>query len=217
MNGRVSAVLWDLDGTLVDSFELLFQAYSHAVRTVLGWELARERLYDDLGPPMPEHVRKYSVEDGAELEAAFREYYHAHHDGMVTVHRGVREALVALREHRVAQAVVTSRGGTNTHNRLETLGLLPLFEAIVTEQDAPRPKPHPDPIEAALQRLNVQPAEALMVGDDPVDLAAAAAAGVASVAALWGARDREALLAARPDFTADTASAVVALAVGGSR
>ena len=213
-SSRVSAVLWDLDGTIVDSFELLFGAYGHAVRTVLGWELTRERLAADLGPPMPDHVAKYSPDHVPELTEAFRHYYDEHHDEQIVVHEGVREALAALREREVALGLVTSRGGFNTHCRLESLGLLDCFDAIVTREDAPRPKPDPGPVEVALGWLQVPPGQALMVGDDPVDIEAAKAAGVGAVAALWGARDREALLGCGPCYAAEEPAEVVGLALG---
>jgi len=205
------AVLWDLDCTIVDSFELLFQAYRHAVRAVLGWELTRERLRQELGPPLPLHMEQYSVEQAEPLVKAYQGFYNEHHDDYARLFDGVREALEAGERRGWRQAVVTSRGGNNTHRRLGAWGLLPHFGAIVTAQDTDRAKPDAAPVRVALERLGARPEEAFLVGDDVVDIQAARAAGVRSIAALWGARDVGRLLGERPDYRAERPADVLQL------
>ncbi len=202
MRASGPAVLWDLDCTVVDSLELLYQAYRHALRVVLGRDLAREQLRHDLGPPLPLHMRRYSPEHAERLVEVFRAFYDRHHDRYARVHDGVAQVLYAGRERGWRQAVVTSRGAINTHCRLRSMGLLDLFDAVVVAEDTQQPKPHPAPVLVALDRLGATPAEAFLVGDDVVDMRAARAAGVVSVAATWGAPDIEGLLSAQPDHVA---------------
>lgn len=207
------AVLFDLDGTLVDSFDLIVEAFHHACRTVLGRTPSPEEVVARWGEPLRARFAPLAPDHVEPLLAAYTRYYTAH------VHRirpfpGVLRMLAELRGRGVRIGVVTSKRGITTEETLRAAGLWSLVDAVTTADDVRRPKPAPDPILAALRRLHVLPFHAWMVGDGPFDIEAGRAAGVRTVAALWGTREREALLASRPDYAAETPDDVVRV-VGG--
>jgi pyrophosphatase PpaX len=202
-------VLFDLDGTVFDSFHLISQSFRQACRIVLNRELSEREVLERWGWPL--RVRFEAV-DPSRVDAlvdAYQACYRRNHDRMIALFPGVREMLEALRARRVAMGIVTSKRRPTTLLGLERLGLSAYFGAVVTEQDVPAPKPAPDAILAALRELGAPAETALMIGDGVFDVQAARAAGVRSGAALWGTREREALLAAGPDVVLATPADVV--------
>lgn len=210
MNAKT--VLFDFDGTLLDSFDLISASFRQACRLVLNRQLSQREVLERWGWPL--RVRFEAV-DPARVDAlvdAYQACYRTNHDRMIALFPGVREMLDALRERRVAMGIVTSKRRPTTLLGIDRLGLSPYFGAVVTEQDVPAPKPAPDAILAALRELGAPAETALMIGDGVFDIQAARAAGVRGGAALWGTREREALLAAAPDLVLPTPADVVALA-----
>lgn len=188
----VETVLFDVDGTLVDTFRLYLESYRRALRPVLGYapgdaeilarDPAAERrfLLDWVGP---ERVADCHAEMCRHYEALHR----THGEGM---YDGVREMLAHLRSAGLRLGVVTGKGRAAWEITARHLDLGP-FEVVVTEDDAEHPKPHPGGLLVALAALGVSPAAAAYVGDSPGDLAAARAAGVRAGAALWPKTDPE--------------------------
>lgn len=206
-------MLFDLDGTLVDSLALITASFARAVREVLGREPTEAELYQRWGAPLQARAEAVAPARAAELVRAYERYYDAHQD-QVAVFPGVLEMLQALREHRVRLAVVTSKRRHRAVRTLQSLGLAGLFDCVVAEDGTTRPKPAPDPVCRALRTLGASPERAWMVGDAPFDILAARGAGVRSVAALWGTRERDELLALRPDYVAAAPPEVVAAVLG---
>jgi len=196
----IAAVLFDLDGTLIDSFALIAASYRHAARTVLDRTLTEEEVVARWGEPLVVRAAHLAPHRTEEFVAAYTAYYDAHHDPLCRPFPGVPQMLAALASRGCRLAVVTSKRRRSTRQALERCGLASWIEAAVCAEDVRVPKPAPDPVVEALQRLRVTPSEAWMVGDAAFDILAARGAGVWSVAAMWGAREREALLAARPDY-----------------
>ncbi len=209
MNAKT--VLFDLDGTLLDSFDLISESFMQACRVVLNRELTQEEMLERWGWPLR---FRFEAVDPARVDAlidAYQTCYHANHDRMIALFPGIREMLEALKTHRIRMGIVTSKRRPTTRLAIERLHLTPYFGAVVTEQDVPSPKPAPDAVFAALRELDAAAEEALMVGDAVFDIQAAQAAGVRGGAALWGTRERDALLATGPDFRLTAPADVVAL------
>jgi pyrophosphatase PpaX len=211
--GTVRCVLFDLDGTLLDSYRLISEAFRRACQAVLGREVTDAEITADWGAPLrrrferlpgvrPEHVRP--------LMDAYLAAYEAAHDRLARLFPGVPEMLEALAARGCAMALVTSKRRRTTDLAVRAFALDRWIAVVVTEQDTPRPKPAPDPVWVALRALGALPADALLVGDGVVDMEAARRAGVRAVAALWGTREAGRLRAAA-DYEAACPADVVAL------
>ncbi len=209
----ITTVLFDLDGTLIDSFALIAASYRHAARTVLDRTLTEEEVVARWGEPLVVRAEHLAPDRTEEFVAAYTTYYDAHHDPLCRSFPGVPEMLATLASRGCRLAVVTSKRRRSTAQALERCGLASWIQVAISAEDVRVPKPAPDPVVEALQRLRVTPGEAWMVGDAAFDILSARGAGVCSVAAMWGAREREALLAARPDYVVTCPGDLVSLVV----
>lgn len=195
------AVLFDLDGTLLDSIDLILDSYAH---TFAHFDLAappRETLLADIGVPLwvvfdrvggdPERVH--------EMIAAYRDFNLAHHDTRVAAFPGVAEMVREVRARGCLTALVTSKNRHGALRGLRVLGLSDAIDVVVGADDVERPKPDREPVTFALTRLGVPPGEAVFVGDSVHDIASGRTAGVRTVAAVWGAMAPDSLRAAGAD------------------
>jgi len=205
-----AAVLFDLDGTLIDSIPLIVESMRHAFAgrarapTDAEW-VAR------IGTPLDGMIRAWAEDeaDAAWLKERYKEHQWAHHDAMVKPFPGVPELLRALEARGVAMAVVTSKLEASARRSLAHLGLERYFRAVVGLESTDRHKPDPAPVRHALARLGAAPGGAAFVGDSPHDVRAGNAAGVATVATLWGPFSREALAEAGPSAWANEVADVL--------
>ncbi|WP_263247593.1 HAD-IA family hydrolase [Saccharopolyspora rosea] len=204
------AVVFDLDGVLVDSFAVMREAFAAAYREVVGEGDPPFREYcAHLGRYFPEIMRIMGLPP--DMEAPFvRESYRL--QSRVRVYDGVPAMLHRLRDLGIRTAVATGKSGARARSLLGDLGLLPLFGAVIGSDEVPRPKPAPDIVRRALRELAVPPGAAVMVGDAVSDLRSARAAGVASAAAVWGEGDEAGLRAAAPDFVVREPAEIARLA-----
>jgi len=209
----IQTVLFDLDGTLIDSIELIRRSYEHTLRVHFDRALTPEDWLAGLGRPLRWQFAHYS-QDPREVEAmiaTYRAYNHEHHDAMVTAFPGAVDAVRALKDEGVALAIVTSKLNAGARRGLAIAGFQGLFDTIVGADDVQVHKPDPAPVIAALALLG-RPAEtAVMVGDSPHDLASGRAAGARTAAVAWGPFEREELERTRPDHWLETPDAIARL------
>ncbi|MEV8231244.1 HAD-IA family hydrolase [Streptomyces sp. NPDC079167] len=192
-----SVVVFDLDGVLVDSTEVMREAFSIAYAEVVGEGPAPFAEYNrHLGRYFPDIMRIMDLPLAME-EPFVRESYRMAH--LVPLFDGVPEMLHTLRERGIRLAVATGKSGPRARSLLSQLGVLELFDHVIGSDEIAHPKPAPDIVLKALELLGAEPDSAVMVGDAVTDIASAHSAGVAALAALWGETDEPALLAASPD------------------
>jgi len=198
------AVVFDLDGTIVDSVELIIVSFQHAIREVLGREISREESIIWVGRPLREQMALFSPEHADELVAAYREFNHREHDRMLKLYDGVLNLLDGLLSARTKLGLVTSKSRYTTQMAFDLTGIESYFDASVCADESPGNKPSPEPILACLEQLGVDAGDAAYVGDSPADLQAARAAGVRAIAVTWGVFDRATLEAEKPDVLVHT-------------
>jgi pyrophosphatase PpaX len=199
---QFTTYLFDLDGTLIDSIDLILECYRHTMKIHLGRVPPDSIWLAGIGTPLRKQFRDFT-EDSDEIEAmaaTYKEYHHAHHDELLKKYPGAVEPVRLLKERGGKLGVVTSKMVWSTHRGLEICGFDGLFDAFVTAADVEKHKPEPDPVWHALKLLDSKPEEAVFVGDSPHDMAAGRAAGVKTAAVLWGPYDRKALEPHEPDF-----------------
>jgi pyrophosphatase PpaX len=202
---RPIAVLFDLDGTLIDSIELILNSARHAFRDRPGRVPDDAEWLSGVGIPLATMFRRYA-RDEADVEALiarYREYQLEHHDRLTRCYDEVVETVDWLRAAGHPCAIVTSKTDWLARKGLEHVGLAHHFDVIVGCDSCAKHKPEPEPVLLALERLGYAPDEAVFVGDSVHDMLAGNAAGVATVAALWGPFSREDLAATRPAFWLD--------------
>jgi len=201
----LKAVLWDIDGTLIDTTALIVGALGATLRNFTGKELGPETIRSLIGTPLEQQVAYLgdpeqfgtSVE---EMQAFFvREYERSR-----SLERPIVEAIDALIEVKrrgILTALVTSKNDVELANSLPRLGISAYCDVIVgADQVAPHFKPHPKPVLLALERLHVKAGEAVFIGDTLHDIQCGRDAGVKTAAVLWGAATEERLMRENPDF-----------------
>jgi len=215
---KTRAILFDLDGTLLDSTNLILECFKHSWETVCGFNHQREVLLETFGTPLREAMRRLlSLSNGHlsgnpddtivdQLLMEYRTYNTAHHDLLARPFDGTAEVLTELRRRQYSIGLVTSKGRELGLRGLQLCSLDHLIDSAVFLEDTGVHKPNPEPILAALEKLSESCESAVYVGDSRHDIVAARAAGVSSVAALWGPASRLELESERPDFMAESIS-----------
>ncbi|MBP3967124.1 pyrophosphatase PpaX [Paenibacillus lignilyticus] len=188
MAAVVKTMLFDLDGTIMDTNELIIQSFLHSLKGIVPPEFDREHIIPSMGQPLTMQMQLFSGrEDVTDLVAAYREINLQMHDDYVSAFPQVAEVFARLHEAGIQIGIVTTKMRLTTERGLRYVGLYDYVEpgAIVTIEDVEHPKPHPEPVLKALEALGADPATTLMVGDSVVDIEAAEAAGVISVGVAW--------------------------------
>lgn len=212
------ALLFDLDGTLLDSIGLLLDCmeYAFAERAVRP---SRAEWTVGIGTPLRDQLRQYAVAEH-ELEdvvARYRTHQDANLEAQTSLFTGAREVVRWARQAGLPVGVVTSKGRGMTTRSLAHVGLLDAFDVIITAHDTVRHKPDPLPVQHALAAINVPPSRALFVGDSTHDMYAGRAAGTFTGAALWGPFSREQLAVTHPTHWLEKLAEVPALVESLSR
>jgi pyrophosphatase PpaX len=203
---RLPVVLFDLDGTVIDSGGIILASMRHAATTVLGRDFADEELMAAVGGPGLEHqMRALDPERVDELVTVYRAHNEPLHGSLVCC-PGMDGALERLRADGHRLGIVTAKRRVTVELAFEHVPFGHLFEVVVGGDETERHKPDPAPLRLALERLRAEPAEAAYVGDSPFDVAAGKAAGVYTVAVTWGGlHGRERLEAEEPDAIVESA------------
>jgi len=197
---RPIALLFDLDGTLVDSVDLILASARHAFEGYRGRRPTDADWIAGIGKPLRVQLEELAErpEDVEPLFLRYRQFFRVNHDAMTRPFPGAVEVVASLRAAGHPVGVVTAKWVEPAWRSLRHTGLAPHVEAVVGADSLAEHKPDPAPVRLALSQLGRAPEEALLLGDSPHDVAAGNAAGVATAAALWGAGPREVLSAAGP-------------------
>jgi len=198
---RYTTLLFDLDGTLIDSIRLILDSYHHTMQAHGFPARTDDAWLAGVGTPLRTQFAEWSGDAGLleALVATYREYNLANHDRMVTAYPGVGEMLRRLHDAGLRLALVTSKNRQGALRGLELTGLAQYPAVLVCADDVQHPKPHPEPVERALALLGATRDEAVFIGDSIHDMHAGRAAGVKTAAVLWGPFGRVHLEPTSPD------------------
>jgi pyrophosphatase PpaX len=203
---RFPVVLFDLDGTVIDSGAIILASMRHAVREVLGAEPPDELLMSAVGGPgLEAQMHALAPDRVEELVNVYRAHNEPLHEELVCC-AGIDELLVLLKEEGRRLGIVTAKRRATVDLAFDVLPLRHLFETVVGGDETNRHKPDPEPLLLAAERLGVEPRDCAYVGDSPFDIRAAKAAEMFAVAVTWGGiHDRDKLEAEEPDAIVDNA------------
>jgi pyrophosphatase PpaX len=203
---RFPVVLFDLDGTVIDSGAIILASMGHAAKEVLGVEPRDEELMAAVGGPgLEAQMHALAPDRVQELVKVYRAHNEPLHKGLVCCD-GIDDVLVRLKDEGRRLGIVTAKRRKTVELAFAQVPIAHLFETVVGGDETERHKPDPEPLLLALNRLGAGPEDAAYVGDAPFDIQAAKAAGIFSVAVGWGGiHTRERLEQEQPDAFVDTA------------
>ena len=201
------AILFDLDGTLVDTIQLLLESMQHAFEGRAHAPTTAEWIAG-IGTPLVTQFRPFAQDDAdlQQLTDRYRAYQRLHHDRLTKAFDGTLLTVRELHGWGYPLGIVTSKANDIAHRTLRHVGLAEYFDIVVGVESTTRHKPDPEPVRFALAHLRAPAEGAVFVGDSPHDIAAGNAAGVITVAALWGAFAPPVLRAANPHHELDRIS-----------
>lgn len=196
---------------MVNTIPLIIASYEHAMWSVLGVRPSPEEARGWIGQTLYGTFSGRHPERAQELVDSYVAWNADHLTDLLEEYPGVEELLADLAGSGAVIGVVTSKRHVSATNTLRAAGLDGHLPLLVAMEDTDAHKPDPEPLLLALQRLGVRPAECVYIGDAVVDVQAARAAGMASIAVTWGAGDRADLVAAGPLAVVDTMGELRAL------
>lgn len=210
----VECVLFDLDGTLLDTLALIRESMRFATATVLGHPLSDDVLMRNVGVPLIVQMREFSEEKADELLLTYREHNNRVHDTMIREYPGVEQALEWVVSSGLKTGVVTSKLRSGAMRGLERFSLERFFDVVIGADDVDRHKPDPYPLLHAAQAIGVDPRVCAYVGDSPHDMTAARGAGMVAISATWGVSSVERLEEAGAQYHAHSMQDVVSILSG---
>ena len=209
----MNTYLFDLDGTLLDSIDLILESFHHTTRTHLHRELSDDHWLAGVGTPLRDQLGPLARSEAERdaLLATYVAYNLEHHDAMAKPFPGIVEVVKTLHGRGAKLALVTSKMSRGANRGVHLLGLEKELPIRICADDVVRGKPDPEPVYKALAALGASPESAVLIGDSPHDTEAGRAAGVATAAVAWGPLSRETLEAAAPDYWIERPTEVLEL------
>lgn len=212
---RYKGILFDLDGTVLDTSGLIVESFQAAIERSCGRRIAAQEVYPFFGRPLPEAMRHLAPTVETEvLIDAYRAHHMRCHDARMATFPHVADTLRELDARGVKMGIVTSRRRETGIRGLSIVGLEAYFPVVIGVYQTERHKPDPQPVQAALKQLALSPAETLMVGDSPADLAAGHRAGLVGAAVRWTHMDWAALERERPEYILETMADLLPIVSG---
>lgn len=196
--------LFDFDGTLADTIPLIVQSYHHTLETSGLPAVDDVEVRSWIGRPLQPVFEDRYPGRGEELTATYRDWNLAQHDALIERVEGMPELLKSLSDKRIRLGVVSSKKASTVLQGLRVVGLDAAIDVLAGMDETAKHKPEPDPLLFAADALGADPSDCVYIGDADVDVLAARAAGMASVAVTWGAGTREVLESLDPDAIVDT-------------
>lgn len=185
-NKNIDTILFDFDGTLMDTTNVIMQSWQHVFKTITGKEGDEKRILSTFGGVLEDCLSSmFPHEEVDTLVKIYRGYHNDHFLNLIGFYPGVEDMLTEVRSREYRTALVTSRLKKTTMMAVEKFDLDKYFDTILTANDCEKHKPDPAPINMTLSKLNSYHESAIMIGDTYNDLLCAKNAGVRSVMVGW--------------------------------
>ncbi|NRD76506.1 pyrophosphatase PpaX [Bacillus sp. BRMEA1] len=197
---NITTILFDLDGTLIDTNELIITTYLHTLEKYYPGKYSREDVLPFMGPTLHEAFGTVDPDRIEELVMEYRSFNIANHDALVREFPGVLETIKILHEKGYKLGVVTTKRYDVAMKGLRLMGLDSFFKVIIAMDHVSKVKPDPEPIFKALEPLGSAPEESLMVGDNYHDILAGKNAGTKTAGVAWSIKGREYIAKYEPDY-----------------
>lgn len=200
MNKEINTLLFDFDGTLLDTNELIVQTFLTVLGEHFPGEYGREDVLHFIGPSLEQTFTNIAPDKVNELSDQYRRLNRTLHDDLVSEYDGVTETLRMLKSRGLKMAIVSTKREETILHGLRLMGVDDVFDVLVALDHVQNPKPHPEPLELALRLLEADREDALMIGDNSHDIEGGKNAGVRTAGVSWTAKGEEFLASFQPDF-----------------
>lgn len=200
MTKRITTLLFDFDGTLLNTNELIIHTFSTVLDNHFPNSYSRDDIMQFIGPSLKQTFEIIAPSRTEELIKEYRELNIALHDEMVSVYDGVVETLHILKDRGLKLAIVSTKKRETILHGLRLMGVSELFDAIISLDEVENPKPDPEPILKALAELSSSAAESLMIGDNSHDIDGGKNAGVRTAGVAWSAKGEDFMASLGPDY-----------------
>lgn len=217
MNKDITTLLFDFDGTLLDTNELIVQTFLSVLGEHFPGEYGREDVLHFIGPSLEQTFTKIAPGKVSELSDQYRRLNRTLHDELVSEYDGVAETLRTLKSRGLKMAIVSTKREETILHGLKLMGVHDVFDVLVALDHVQNPKPHPEPLELALRLLEADQQGALMIGDNSHDIEGGKNAGVRTAGVAWTAKGEEFLANFEPDFMLQHISDLLELTKAGVR
>lgn len=207
----IQAILFDLDGTVADTNQLIFQSFRYTLDQHGITGISDDEIYSHYGEPLLRTMLRYAPDEAEALVKTYHTHNLKTHDELIRPFPGVEEMLKALAGMGLKLGIVTSKRHKVASRSLEVLGLTSWFQAVVTPEDTVKHKPEPEPVLHGAKLLGVRPEKTMMVGDSPYDLLAGRSAGTLTCGVEYTRLPLEVLLSTQPDYMIREAGELVAI------
>ncbi|MFT8323096.1 MAG: pyrophosphatase PpaX [Bacillus sp. (in: firmicutes)] len=203
MSRKINTALFDLDGTLINTNELIIASYLHTLEQYFPGKYKEADILPFMGPTLVEVFSGIDKEKAEEMIKIYRTYNLANHDKIVTIFDGVYETIKELKEQGFKLGIVTTKLADVVDMGLKLTKLDEFFDVIVALDHVKKAKPDPEPVLLALEKLQAKPEEAIMVGDNYHDIQAGQNAGTLTAGVAWSLKGKEFLKGYNPDYIFD--------------
>lgn len=195
----IKSVLFDFDGTIVDTNNLIIDTLKETVKSFLNRQITEEDIQMVFGRYLEDQMKLLSEIHYKEMVEYYREYYKKNQDNIISLFPGIYNILNELKKSSIKIAIVSAKGKNGIFHCVEKFGLQNLIDVIISSNDVINNKPHPEPAFKALSLLDSKPSEALFVGDSPYDILCGKSAGIKTVLVGWSIFNK-ANFSSTPDY-----------------
>lgn len=203
MNHKITTFLFDLDGTLLDTNDLIITSYLHTLEQYFPGKFKEEDVLPFMGPPLVDVFMGLDPERTEEMVQVYRKFNIEKHDELVKEFDGVYETVQTLHKQGYKMAIVSTKMRDTVIKGLKLTGLDAFFEVIIGMDDVENAKPDPEPLQKAMALLNSRPEESIMIGDNHHDIVGGKNAGTLSCGVAWSLKGKEFLEQYEPDYIID--------------
>jgi len=196
--------IFDVDGTLTSTNELIFSSFNHVTKKYLNKTVSDEEIIAMFGPTEDVILKEWMKNDYTEARKDYFDFYSSQHQHMADIYPGMIEILHLIKSKSIALSIYTGKGKDSATITLKEIGVYDLFDMIVTGDDVKESKPSREGIDLFVEKFKLDRNRVLMIGDAPADVIAAHSAGVKAASVLWDSYAKEKVMQMHSDFFFET-------------
>ena len=197
---KFKGLLFDFDGTLLDTNELIIQTFLHVLEPEFPGKFTKDDMVPFIGPSL---IESFSTIDASKAEEWVRQYRlwnSEHHDELAKEFEGVKSTLQELKNKGIRLAIVSTKRYDSLIKGIRLLDIEDLVEVIISMDDVKNVKPDPEPILLALEKMHLKKEDVIMIGDNSHDILGGKNAGVKTAGVAWSLKGEDFLMQFKPDY-----------------